>query len=262
MSLLIKAQILDICLIAPDIYKMTLDSGYISNNAMPGQFVNIRCCEGIDVLLRRPFSILNVDRRNDSFDIAFMLKGKGTKILTGKQSGNYIDVMGPLGKSFYTNSSFKRIALVGGGIGIFPLLFLLNNLKAEVEIKDAYLGFKNRESIVFLNDFRHLARNLFISTDDGSEGWKGFITDLFENNLEYGKYDIIYACGPFEMLKKISGIAKQNNIKCQVSLEQRMGCGIGACLVCSCKTKHKDEWQYSRVCKDGPVFWSNEVMWD
>lgn len=261
MSLLIKAQILDMGSIAQNIYKMTLDSYYIAQNAIPGQFINIRCCEGIDALLRRPVSICNVDRGNNSFDIAFMLKGKGTKILSGKQAGSHIDIVGPLGKPFYVDSGFKRIAVVGGGIGIFPLFFLLNE-KPEAEIVDAYLGFKNRESVVLLDNFRHLTDNLFISTDDGSEGWKGLITDLFEHALKDKKYDIIYACGPFAMLRKVAGIAEANEIKCQVSLEQRMGCGIGACLVCSVKTKHGDDWQYSRVCKDGPVFWSNEVIWE
>jgi len=171
--------------------------------------------------------------------------------------------MGPLGKPFDIETKYGRIYVVGGGIGIFPLLFLLK--KSCAIIKRAYLGFRSKECITLENEFRAATSSLSISTDDGSYGYHGVVTDILKNDLEIEKPDIIFACGPKPMLKKISEIAEEQDILCQISLEERMGCGIGACLVCSCKTRtswENNEYTYSRVCKDGPVFWSKDVIFD
>lgn len=246
--------------IANSIYMMTIRSPYISQNAHPGQFVNVKCCEGINALLRRPISICSVDREKSTFDIVFQIKGIGTQYLSQKKAGSTVDVIGPLGKSFDISGDYKSIAVVGGGIGIFPLLFLLKESKSVD--KTAFLGFRNSEFVVLTDEFEKNSGSLFISTDDGSSGLKGIITVPLEKELERKKYDIIYTCGPMPMIKRVVQISQDNNIKCQVSLEQRMGCGIGACLVCACKTGKEDDWKYSHVCKDGPVFWSNEVIFD
>lgn len=246
--------------IAPGIFQMTLNSEYIAQNALPGQFVNIKCSEGINALLRRPISICTVDKGKNTFTIVFQIKGIGTEYLSQKGVGAKVDMIAPLGNTFDTSKGYKNIAVVGGGIGIFPLLYLLEEKKDA--IKSAFLGFRSKEMIVLRNEFETNTNNLFISTDDGSAGYHGLVTDLLEQELNICKFDLIYACGPMPMIKKVMGIAEINNIKCQVSLEQRMGCGIGACLVCACKTKLGDDWEYSHVCKDGPVFWSNEVILD
>jgi len=246
--------------LAKSIFRMTIKSEYVANNAKPGQFVNVKCSEGINALLRRPISICKVDREKATFDIVFQIKGIGTEYLSQKRAGSIIDVIAPLGTAFDVNPKYKKIAVVGGGIGIFPLLYVLRELK-DVE-KRAYIGFRNKDFAVLVDEFEANCNVLNISTDDGSMGYKGLVTDILEDDLKSCNFDIIYTCGPTPMLKKVVDIARKNNIKCQVSMEQRMGCGIGACLVCACKTKKEDGWEYSHVCKDGPVFWSDEVIFD
>ncbi|TYQ13307.1 UNVERIFIED_CONTAM: dihydroorotate dehydrogenase electron transfer subunit [Acetivibrio alkalicellulosi] len=260
MSKVLKEKVERVEKLAESIYKMTIKSEYITQKAVPGQFVNVKCSEGINALLRRPISICNVDVKNETLDIVFQIKGIGTEYLSQKRIGSQVDLIAPLGKPFDTSDNYKNIAVVGGGIGVFPLLYLLN--KMNTAKKSTFLGFRNSNYAVLQDEFKEASDKLFISTDDGSEGYKGLITDILEKELESIKYDIIYTCGPTPMIKKVVDIAKKNNIKCQVSLEQRMGCGIGACLVCACKTGNNENWKYSHVCKDGPVFWSSEVIFD
>ncbi len=260
MAKALKEEIESIDRLAPGIFKMTLKCQYVAENALPGQFVNIKCSEGINALLRRPVSICDIDRSRGTFDIVFQVKGLGTEYLSRSRPGDLADIIAPLGKPFDVSPEYKRIAVVGGGIGIFPLLYLLKSMKHAKKM--AFLGFRSKEHIVLADEFRSSSNRLLISTDDGSEGHKGVITSLLDRELSTGKVDIIYTCGPLPMLKETIRTADRHGIKCQVSLEQRMGCGIGACLVCACKTKHGDEWQYSHVCKDGPVFWSNDVILD
>lgn len=260
MPKVLQEEIIAIERLAPAIVKMTIKSEYVVKCSFPGQFVNVKCSEGVNALLRRPISICNVDQDKLTFDIIFQIKGIGTEYLSRKKTGSKVDLIGPLGRSFDISGKHNKIAVVGGGIGIFPLLYLLDKCKDAV--KSAYLGFKNKESVVMEEEFKSTASKLMISTDDGSSGYKGLVTDLLENDLKLQKYDIIYTCGPMPMIKKVVDIAEKHNIPCQVSMEERMGCGIGACLVCACKTRLGDEWEYSHVCKDGPVFWSHEVILD
>lgn len=260
MSKILNEKIIRLVQLAPVIYKMTIESEQVSNSAVPGQFVNIKCCDGINALLRRPISICNVDKEVKTFDIVFQLKGKGTELLAAKQLGDTVDLLGPLGNNFDLDTHYENIAVVGGGIGIFPLLFILCRSKATK--KSTYLGFRNKDFIVLEEEFRKASDEINITTDDGSEGIKGLVTDILENDLQKSKPDIIYACGPTPMIKQAVKLAQQYDIPCQVSMEQRMGCGIGACLVCACKTKSEDGWKYSHICKDGPVFWSKDVIFD
>lgn len=260
MSKVLLEEILSVTEIKPAIFKMSIMSEHVSQNATPGQFVNIKCSEGITPLLRRPISICNVDRSSNTFDIVFEVRGTGTKFLSKMKPGSKADIIAPLGKGFELPQTNSSIAVIGGGIGVFPLLFLLNEIGNSK--KSAFIGYRNKESIVLLDEFEKACDRLYISTDDGSEGYHGFVTDLLEKELTNNTFDYIYTCGPEPMMKKVASLAEKHNAKCQVSLEQRMGCGIGACLVCACKTKSGDEWQYSHVCKDGPVFWSDEVIFD
>lgn len=260
MSKMLMLKITQMEKLAEPIFKMTLESADIAAGAVPGQFINIKCCEGINALLRRPISICNVDVKNNTFDLVFQLKGTGTQMLAAMKPGDIVDILGPLGNSFDIDPVYKNIAVVGGGIGVFPLLFLLKRSGAAV--KNTYLGFRNKDFVVLKNDFYEASSKLSISTDDGSAGYKGLVTDLLEKDLQNNKPDIIYACGPTPMIKKAVLLASKYEIPCQVSMEQRMGCGIGACLVCACKTKEKDGWKYSHICKDGPVFWSSDVVFE
>jgi len=266
MAKILKEKIISVEEIGPEVFKMTIESGYVSEKASPGQFVNVKCGDGSNPLLRRPISICDVDRKAGTFDLVFQVRGSGTGILSTKKPGDEIDMIAPLGRGFGIPEGAKKIGVVGGGIGIFPLLFLLKERKAIAAKENeplesiAFLGFRNAENIILQREFEKVADRLLISTDDGSEGYHGFITDLLERELERTKLDVVYTCGPKPMMKRVIKIAAERNIRCQVSLEERMGCGIGACLVCACKTKLGDGWEYSHVCKDGPVFWSDEVM--
>lgn len=260
MSGMLKEKILQVEKLAPAIYKMTVESEYIAGNALPGQFVNVKCSDGINALLRRPISICNVDRAGKTFDIIFQVRGTGTELLSRMQAGESIDLLGPLGNSFDLDLKYSRIAVIGGGIGIFPLLFLLKESKAAM--KSCYLGFRSKDFIVLEEEFKKASCITSISTDDGSAGYNGLVTDMLIKDLESNTLDMIYACGPTPMIKQVIMLAAQKGIQCQVSMEQRMGCGIGACLVCACKTKYGDEWEYSHICKDGPVYKGSDVIFD
>ena len=260
MQEILKEKVKEIKMLAKDIYQVDIFSDTISENALPGQFVNIKCCNGLDAYLRRPISIMNVDKDNKSFSIVFQAKGKGTNLLCSVEPGQQIDLLGPLGKGFQISKDYKKIAVIGGGIGVFPLLYLLN--KSLANEKDVFLGFRDKSAVVLEKEFNDAGTELFITTDDGSYKEKGFITNALKDQMQNKTYDMIYACGPTPMLKIVTDIAKEFDTLCQVSMEQRMGCGIGACLVCACKVKKEDDWDYGHVCKDGPVFWSTEVMFD
>ncbi len=258
----IKADIVRKEMLAQDICRITAYSPWVCKNSRPGQFLNVRCSEGTDPILRRPVSICDASIGKNEFDIIFMIKGKGTRLLVDKNRGEELDVLGPLGNSFDTSESYKKIVVVGGGIGIYPLLFLLKYSGAES--KTCCLGFRNSEAAVMTNEFRGCTDTFIITTDDGSIGSKGFVTERLDEVIKSGKPDIMYACGPNQMLRAVSSFAAREAIPCQVSMEQRMACGIGACLVCACKTKNpdNDDWDYSHVCKDGPVFWSHRISFE
>lgn len=257
-------KIKDVIKLSSDIYCLRIESPVLAKKSKCGQFVTIKCSDGLDLSLRRPISICDVNKDDNTVDIVFQVRGKGTKLLSEMKSGDFIDIIGPLGTNTFTINNFSRIAVVGGGIGIFPLLYLLKSLKGKCEKRIAILGFRNKNAIVLENEFNAASDELLIATDDGSYGYKGFTTDLLEKEMEQG-LDMIYACGPLPMLKKVAAIARKNGVPCEVSMEERMGCGIGACFVCACKLKDPDAsegWDYKQVCKNGPVFNSEEVIFD
>lgn len=259
---ILHEEILEVKSIAEQIIFMKIKSKVISHSAKPGQFVNVRCGDGVNSLLRRPISICSIDKEKETFDIAFQIKGEGTVSLAKYKPGEKVDLLGPLGTPFHISDEYKRIAVVGGGIGVFPLLFLLKTIKNSC--KAAYLGFRSTNQIALKDEFAANSQELIISTDDGSFGESGLIINPFIEGFNQNTYDIIYTCGPTPLLKAVSEFAGSQKVPCQVSMEQRMGCGIGACLVCACKTKSNDgdDWKYSHVCKDGPVFWSQDIIFD
>lgn len=230
----------------------------IVREAHPGQFVNVKCCEGLNAYLRRPISICKIDRDKQTFDIVFQIRGAGTELLSSICESDTIDVMGPFGKGFSLMEEDGRIVVLGGGIGIFPLLELLREHPARH--KTAILGFRSKELIVLEDAFKEVCSELLIATDDGSFGHKGFSTQLLGRLLETETPDVVYMCGPHIMMKRGVELCRQKGVRTEVSMEQRMGCGIGACLVCACKTKAGDDWEFSHVCKDGPVFDGERVV--
>ncbi len=224
-------------------------------HATSGQFVHIRCG---NKTLRRPISICELDKYAGTVRLIFDVRGEGTSWLSQKCAGDQLDILGPLGNGFDFTDVNKKSLFIGGGIGTPPLLEAAKEFKGNA---DAILGFRNRESVILKHDFENICSNVLIATDNGSLGKKGFVTDLLSERLINYNYDVIYSCGPTVMLKAVSRIAAAHNIKCYVSLEERMGCGVGACLVCACQIKAKNKIDFKHVCKDGPVFDAEEVVW-
>lgn len=237
-------------------YLMELYAPQISQEAKPGQFIHLRCTQQYDPLLRRPFSIYKAE--DETLQVLYKVVGKGTYLLSEKIKGEKIDILGPLGRGFETNlNSSQEVILIGGGIGIAPLYFLSTRLsKFPLTV---FLGVKTKNKILCKREFTSQGFEVKIATDDGSKGFKGLVSDFFFSYFFSlsSSLGAVYACGPLPMLKKISEFSLKHNIFCQVSLEQRMGCGIGACQGCVIKGKDK----YLRVCKEGPVFKAGEIDW-
>jgi dihydroorotate dehydrogenase electron transfer subunit len=229
-------------------FTIIVKCGELADKARPGQFVHIKC--GEERLLRRPISICRAD--GDILEFIFEVKGEGTRWLSERNPGDMLDILGPLGNGFTLPESGNIIA-VGGGIGVPPLLFAAKSAENRVT---ALLGFRDAEKVMLTQAFKEVCHDVGVITDD-----KGYVTDLLKAALDGGVYETVIACGPHVMLKSVAEICKRHDIPCQVSLEERMGCGVGACLVCACATRIDGKDYMSRVCKDGPVFNAGEVAW-
>jgi dihydroorotate dehydrogenase electron transfer subunit len=255
----IKSKILYNRQIIPGYFKATLKAPYIANNSVPGQFVQVRCSDATEPLLRRPFSIHRV--KSDRVELLYEVIGKGTNILSQKKEGDVVDVLGPLGNGF-TISLKPSAALVGGGIGVAPLVFLAEELKKKKINTTVLLGGRTKNLILCKKDFKNAGADVYISTDDGTCGHKGFVTDLLGQYLSTVncQSSTVYACGPNAMLKRVSEICEDFETDCEVSLEERMACGIGACLGCAVNIRGKNP-ETKMVCKDGPVFKANKIIW-
>ncbi len=231
------------------VYDYTVFCPEMAEKTKPGQFLHILC--GGDAYLRRPISVCEVIDK-ESIRFIFQVKGVGTEALLSKNEGDMIDILGPLGNGF--NKINGKCVLVGGGIGVFPLLQLAKEIDGDVTV---LLGFRSKADVLMIDEFSKYA-NVLVATDDGSFGHHGYVTELLKNTLQNGGVDKVYSCGPTPMMRLVSGIAEEFSVDAEVSLEERMGCGIGACVTCACTVAGKRK----RVCKDGPVFNASEVEWD
>lgn len=260
-----KCRILDHQKVGPNYYKLTLVSPYIASHAEAGQFVEVKCTDGFDPLLRRPISLHRISKEHGTFELLYDVVGKGTEMLTKFFVGEELNVLGPLGSGFQIDTKKQIHILVGGGIGVAPLLSLAEQLKTSGK-KAIYvlIGAKTKSCLSCEAEFRKITDQVLAATDDGSYGKKGLVSDLLldiiNNQLSVISYQlsVIYACGPRPMLMAITEIASQKKIDCQVSMEERMACGLGACKGCAIKTKSG----YKMTCKDGPVFNSQEIIWN
>ena len=238
--------------IGKDIFDMVLSFPKGAKEARPGQFLAMYCNDATK-LLPRPISICGIDAEAGTLRVVYRIAGEGTREFSKMKQGDTLEVMGPLGNGF-TMKEGKAI-LVGGGIGIPPMLELAKQLSAE---KTVVLGYRDE---LFLKEEFEKTAEVAVATEDGSFGTKGTVIDAIRENAITG--DIIYACGPMPMLKALAEYASEHDMEAQISLEERMACGIGACLGCICKTKEKDHHtnvNNSRICKDGPVFDAKEVV--
>ena len=244
------------------LYKFSVDAKEIVELANPGNFIEIRINENSDPFLRRPISIYNLDKKNGVLEFIFQVKGKGTELLAKKKEEDKIDIIGPLGNGTFKFEEYKNIAVIGGGIGIFPLYELSKQAKNAGKKVYTYLGFRNKDLVTLEKEFEDVSTILTITTDDGSYKNSGFAINYLKNDLEKNNIDCIYACGPLPMLKAVKKLAEEKEIPCQISLEEKMGCGMGVCLGCAVRTATStdDNPQYLHVCKAGPVFNSKMVQ--
>ncbi len=253
-------QIVRMDRLTDDIVRMVLKSGRLAESAKPGQFVNLRCGDSLAAYLRRPISICDVHAGDGTVDIVFQIRGAGTEILSRLKPGDTADLMGPLGTPFMPVRPGGSVIAVGGGIGSFPLLYLLRSMP-EVR-RTVLLGFRNADSVVLEESFASVSESLGLATDDGSKGHAGFVTELLAERLKTERPDCVYVCGPMPMMRIVVGLCTEKDIPVQVSMEQRMGCGVGACLVCACKKKDVDDFTYTHVCKEGPVFNGRDIVFE
>ena len=254
----LEVKIIENKKIAQGFYKMRLASAYLAKNSKPGQFVEIKCSESREVLLRRPFGVHKIS--NGGIEVLYEVIGKGTKGLSARKKGDSLDIMGPAGKGFEFSEIKKSALIVAGGMGVAPLLCLAQ-MMAKKKIKPyVMIGAKTASHILCEKEFKKLGCLCFVSTEDGSKGLKGYVTDILRHLLIVIRCRAsgIYACGPHPMLKAVNHIADSSGIPCQVSMEEHMACGIGVCLGCPVKVKSGG---YRMVCKDGPVFDSKEIAW-
>ncbi len=246
------AKIVSAANLAEGIYSLVLKTA-ASRYAIPGQFNNIFSNDG-SKLLPRPISICEIDKAQGTLRVVYRVVGKGTEEFSKLQAGDTVEVLGPLGNGFPLEEG--KAIVVGGGIGVPPMLELAKQLKGSVT---AVMGYRN-DDLFLADEFIDAAADVIIATDDGSVGVHGTVVDAMkENDLTA---DVIYACGPKPMLRGVAQYALEKGIKCYVSMEERMACGVGACLGCVCQSKEVDDHSHvknKRVCKDGPVFLSTEV---
>lgn len=238
--------------IASDVYSMWIKTEKIAGEARPGQFLSVYSRDE-SRMLPRPISICEIDREAGKIRIVYRVVGQGTEEFSSLEAGDKIEILGPLGNGFPLKEGRKAF-LMGGGIGIPPMVQLARELDGQVQVIAGY-----RDELFLTEELKENAQ-LYIATEDGSAGTRGNVMDAIrENGLTA---DLIYACGPKPMLRAIKNYAEEKGIECYLSMEERMACGIGACLACVCQSREVDEHSHvhnKRVCKDGPVFLSTEV---
>jgi dihydroorotate dehydrogenase electron transfer subunit len=260
-----KVKVLSNTALGPGYHRIRLSCHRQYASAAPGQFVMVRLIPRIDALLPRPFSIHRLIRQDGlvtGLELLFKVVGQGTQALALKNPGDTINLTGPLGKGFSVPAEAKQIKIVAGGIGVAPMIFFLDYLKdqgRDLSKIQVFLGGKSKGDLLCIDDFTAFGVSVHATTDDGSSGDQCLVTDPLEIAVVENQPDIIYACGPMDMLRCIAGIAAKYRIACQVSIETMMACGMGACLGCAVPKRHPSD-AYWHACLDGPVFDINALL--
>ncbi len=254
-KLKMKSTVIEQKMIADGIGSMWLDAKEIAVQAKPGQFISVYSNDKSRVL-PRPISICEIDREKGTLRIVYRVVGKGTEEFSKAEAGDSFEILGPLGNGFpIEEAKGKKVLMIGGGIGVPPMLQTAKEIEGEAIIIS---GYRNQD--LFLKEELESAGTLFIATEDGSVGTKGNVVDAIrENQIEA---DMMFACGPKPMLRALKNYALEKGIPCWISMEEKMACGVGACLACVCQSKDVDSHSHvhnKRICKDGPVFLSTEV---
>lgn len=257
--------------VSPELYHLGLFCPDIAASIQPGQFLMIRIQDSFDPLLRRPFAVHRLDPNEPpgSFEILYKVVGRGTRLLTAVQPGDYLNLLGPLGRGFRFPEAKGFVLMIAGGIGIAPLPYLAETLVAYGYQGPFVLWFggKTSEDLVCVKHFKDLGFAVQLVTEDGSVGERGLVTGYLQQWLtqqnEFPK--VIYSCGPYPMQRQVAEMAKGLGVSSQLSMEALMGCGVGACLSCSLRCRPPQGAQdpyYANVCQDGPVFDGEEIIWD
>ncbi len=240
--------------LCPRFFCLSLDAKSILKSIKPGQFVHIKVNEGLEPFFRRPFSVY---RAQKTLDVFFEPVGPGTKILSQKKPGDVLDVLGPLGNSFsLPPKGTKQVVMIAGGIGVAPFLLLTDQLKSRGLELILLFGARTKEHTFPMTEFKKNGVKVYVSTDDGSVGVKGRVSELFDKIKLDSKTTQLYTCGPHPMMHAVQRFAKEHDLRCEASCEEVMACALGACLGCSIKTTKG----YKTVCYDGPVFDVQEVV--
>ncbi|OYT69121.1 MAG: hypothetical protein CFK49_02150 [Armatimonadetes bacterium JP3_11] len=248
-----------------NLYELILHAPPIAQSAMPGQFVMVRPMRTHAPLWRRPYSILRANPDKGVFSVLYSVQSAFTELLSMKPIGSTVQTLGPLGSYFQPVRSVQRHILVAGGVGAPPLCFFASRLAPSLQQGENLLilaGARHKDLLVGLDEFRALGAEVRIATDDGSQGYKGYVTDLLRDALEDPIESAVYACGPNRMLQVVAQQCLAHGVPCQISLDAPMPCGIGVCLGCAVKvnTPEGGVW-YKRACVEGPVFRAEEVVW-
>jgi dihydroorotate dehydrogenase electron transfer subunit len=259
--------------ISPGYRRIRLTAPRAILEAKPGQFVMVRVRDGVDPLLRRPFCIYDVGTfaseypdtpRQCYLEILYKVVGKGTSIFSTLHEKDSVDILAPLGNGFTLGESGGEELLVGGGFGLAPLYFLARRLVGKSSVK-VFIGGRRKEDVLCVTEFEQLGVDTYVATDDGTLGSRGLVTEVLEEYLSrQGKRRTVFACGPEPMLHAVARMCEKYGIRCQVSLEATMACGVGACLGCVVKgSSHAEKTpDYRCVCKEGPVFDTTELLWE
>lgn len=272
----LKVKVKDLRDLGARNYLLTVKTPEQARLVRPGQFIMLKCVEQVDEnpLLRRPFTIFNIHRstrngRPDGLELLIKDVGYGTGKLTHVLPGQTLDCLGPQGRGFQVSSEMRNrvetACLVAGGVGIAPLYLLAQSLLGQNVKPVLFYGGARADDLVLRDYFERLGMEIFYTTEDGSFGERGIVTQAFTRFLKANtrKETRVYACGPWGMMKAVHNLSVQANVQCEVSLEARMGCALGACLGCVVAIKdHAGESQFLRVCQDGPVMNSRVIDWD
>lgn len=239
-------------------FLMTLLCADIARDVAPGQFIMVEC--GEDAFLKRPMGISDANADVGEISFIYQISGRGTRALHEQKVGGKLKIIGPLGNGFWIKKASKSLGLIGGGTGIGPLLFCAKKFHAEYPklLIYGFIGARTKDILCGENEMRNYAKETYITTDDGTYGQKAVAPDALSQFLKKKSVGQIIACGPTQMMKKTAAIARDRSIHCQVSLEEHMACGFGACLGCPCEIKDEG---YKMICLDGPVFDAEKVAW-
>lgn len=247
--------------VARGIFLMRLENPAISRAAQPGQFVNLRVRDEAIPLLRRPFSVCHTNHETGTFDVLWKIYGAGTELMTEAQPGDYVNVLGPLGNGFSISSTTKNALVIAGGLGVAPMPLLIEKLRQlQIDVK-VLLGARTDNELWGEEIFQSMGAQVSCATDDGSRGFKGFVTSLLQDEVKKNRDVEVFACGPMPMLAEVSQICLETHVSAQLSVETMMGCGFGICMGCPMVPTEgvKEHGRYVLACIDGPVFHAGEV---